>query len=159
MSGIEGKAVAITGGGGGIGEARALLLAERGAKVVLGARRPERLEDLALRIEKNGGEAAWVRTDVTRREDVAGLVAFLLAHLEQLGVVGQLARELVERDDHAAERLLLLAQLLGLFRVVPDRRVFQRCVYRAQAFELGIEVKDTSVALACAERGLRGWCR
>jgi NADP-dependent 3-hydroxy acid dehydrogenase YdfG len=44
--GIEGKVVAITGASSGIGEATALLLAERGAKVVLGARRPERLEAL-----------------------------------------------------------------------------------------------------------------
>ncbi|QUW78134.1 SDR family oxidoreductase [Streptomyces mirabilis] len=74
MSGIKGKVVAITGAGSGIGEATALLLAERGARVVLGARRAERLEALAARIEKVGGEAAWVRTDVTRREDLSGLV-------------------------------------------------------------------------------------
>ncbi|MFF3172927.1 SDR family oxidoreductase [Streptomyces sp. NPDC057900] len=74
MPGIEGKVVAITGASSGIGEATALLLAERGAKIVLGARRPERLEVLAARIEKAGGEAAWVRTDVTRREDLSGLV-------------------------------------------------------------------------------------
>jgi NADP-dependent 3-hydroxy acid dehydrogenase YdfG len=74
MSGIEGKVVAITGAGSGIGEATALLLAERGAKVVLGARRPERLEALAARIEAAGGEAAWAPTDVTRREDMSRLV-------------------------------------------------------------------------------------
>ncbi|MFD9355723.1 SDR family oxidoreductase [Streptomyces sp. NPDC060031] len=74
MSGIKGKVVAITGASSGIGEAAALLLAEHGAKVVLGARRPERLEALAARIEQAGGEAAWVRTDVTRREDLVGLV-------------------------------------------------------------------------------------
>ncbi|MFJ5590089.1 SDR family oxidoreductase [Streptomyces noursei] len=74
MSGIEGKVVAITGASSGIGEATALLLAERGAKIVLGARRPERLEALAARIEKAGGDATWARTDVTRREDLAGLV-------------------------------------------------------------------------------------
>ncbi|MEU7856787.1 SDR family oxidoreductase [Nonomuraea sp. NPDC049141] len=73
-SGIEGKVVAITGASSGIGEAIALLLAERGAKVVLGARRTERLEALAARIEKAGGAAAWARTDVKRREDLAGLV-------------------------------------------------------------------------------------
>ncbi|CAM5337568.1 SDR family oxidoreductase [Streptomyces avidinii] len=74
MSGIEGKIVAVTGAGSGIGEATALLLAERGAKVVLGARRTERLEALAARIEQAGGQAAWIRTDVTRRTDLAGLV-------------------------------------------------------------------------------------
>jgi NADP-dependent 3-hydroxy acid dehydrogenase YdfG len=50
MSGIEDKVVAITGASSGIGEATALLLAERGAKVVLGARRSDRLEALAARI-------------------------------------------------------------------------------------------------------------
>ncbi|GAA2620517.1 MULTISPECIES: SDR family oxidoreductase [Streptomyces] len=74
MPGIEGKVVAVTGAGSGIGEATALLLAERGAKVVLGARRTERLEALASRIERAGGRAAWIRTDVTRRADVCGLV-------------------------------------------------------------------------------------
>jgi NADP-dependent 3-hydroxy acid dehydrogenase YdfG len=44
MAGIEDKVVAITGASSGIGEATAVLLAERGAKVVLGARRTERLD-------------------------------------------------------------------------------------------------------------------
>ncbi|MEV0415540.1 SDR family oxidoreductase [Streptomyces sp. NPDC050448] len=74
MQGIEGKVIAITGASSGIGEATALLLAERGAKVVLGARRPERLQALAARIEKAGGQAAYARTDVKRREDLTGLV-------------------------------------------------------------------------------------
>ncbi|MHC5259505.1 SDR family oxidoreductase [Streptomyces sp. UC4497] len=74
MSGIEGKVVAITGAGSGIGEATALLLAERGAKVVLAARRTERLADLADRIEKNGGQVAWIRTDVTVQQDLVSLV-------------------------------------------------------------------------------------
>jgi NADP-dependent 3-hydroxy acid dehydrogenase YdfG len=74
MLGIEGKVVAITGASSGIGEATALLLAELGAKVVLGARRPDRLEALAARIQGAGGEAVWARTDVKRREDLSGLV-------------------------------------------------------------------------------------
>ncbi|MFC9427139.1 SDR family oxidoreductase [Streptomyces sp. NPDC056987] len=87
MSGIEGKVVAITGAGSGIGEATALLLAERGAKVVLGARRVERLEALAARIEKAGGEAAWVRTDVKRREDLSGLVTLARDRFGKLDVL------------------------------------------------------------------------
>ncbi|WP_328541321.1 MULTISPECIES: SDR family oxidoreductase [unclassified Streptomyces] len=74
MSGITGKVVAITGASSGIGEATALLLAERGARLVLGARRSERLEELVARIEKAGGEAVQMRTDVTRLDDVRALV-------------------------------------------------------------------------------------
>jgi NADP-dependent 3-hydroxy acid dehydrogenase YdfG len=54
---IEGKVVVITGASSGIGEATALLLAERRAKVVLGARGLDRLEALAGRITGAGGEA------------------------------------------------------------------------------------------------------
>src|SRR2546422_10708306 len=74
MSAIEGKVVVITGASSGIGEATALLLAERGAKVVLGARRPDRLKALADRIAGAGGEAAYARTDVKRRDDLSNLV-------------------------------------------------------------------------------------
>ncbi|GAA3435359.1 SDR family oxidoreductase [Kutzneria kofuensis] len=72
MSGIEGKVVAITGASSGIGEATALLLAEQGARLVLGARREDRLAAVTARI---GGEAACLRTDVTRRDDLHALVA------------------------------------------------------------------------------------
>ncbi|MCX5175054.1 SDR family oxidoreductase [Streptomyces virginiae] len=87
MSGIEGKVVAVTGAGSGIGEATALLLAERGAKVVLGGRRTERLEALAARIERAGGRAAWIRTDVTRRADLSGLVGLARERYGRLDVL------------------------------------------------------------------------
>lgn len=87
MSGTVGKVVAITGAGSGIGEATALLLAERGAKVVLGARRPDRLDALAARINAAGGEAAWVRTDVKRREDLSGLVRVARERFGRLDVL------------------------------------------------------------------------
>jgi NADP-dependent 3-hydroxy acid dehydrogenase YdfG len=74
VTGIRGKVVAIAGASSGIGEATALHLAGRGARLVLGARRAGRLEDLTGRIASAGGEAATVTTDVRRREDVAGLV-------------------------------------------------------------------------------------
>ncbi|MEE4591536.1 SDR family oxidoreductase [Streptomyces sp. DSM 41524] len=74
-SGIEGKVVAITGASSGIGEATALLLAERGAKVVLAARRSDRIEALAARIAGASGEAVAVVTDVKRRADLSRLVA------------------------------------------------------------------------------------
>src|SRR5580692_4517993 len=73
-SGIRDKVVVITGASSGIGEATALLLAERGANVVLGARGSDRLQALAARIAEAGGEAAHARTDVKRRDDVSNLI-------------------------------------------------------------------------------------
>jgi NADP-dependent 3-hydroxy acid dehydrogenase YdfG len=72
--GIEGMVVAITGASSGIGEATALLLAERGAKVVLGARGSDRLAALAKRIESAGGAVAYAPTDVRRQRDLEALV-------------------------------------------------------------------------------------
>jgi NADP-dependent 3-hydroxy acid dehydrogenase YdfG len=76
MSTIEGKVVAITGASSGIGEAAAMLLAERGAKVVVGARRGERLEKLAATIQAQGGEAPFRTLDVTSREDMKAFIGF-----------------------------------------------------------------------------------
>jgi NADP-dependent 3-hydroxy acid dehydrogenase YdfG len=87
MRGIEGKVIAITGASSGIGEATALLLAERGAKVVLGARRPDRLVALAKRIEQAGGAATYAPTDVRRRSEVAALVALACERYGKLDVL------------------------------------------------------------------------
>jgi len=84
---IEGKVIAITGASSGIGEATALLLAARGAKIVLGARREDRLQALADRIAAAGGEAAYTRTDVKRREDLAGLVTLARDRYGKLDVL------------------------------------------------------------------------
>ena len=74
MSAINTKVVAITGAGSGMGEADALLFAERGAKVILADLREDRLEGLAARIKHTGGDVAWLRTDVRTRDDLTGLV-------------------------------------------------------------------------------------
>jgi NADP-dependent 3-hydroxy acid dehydrogenase YdfG len=81
---VEGKVVAITGASGGIGEATALLLAESGAKLVLGARRSDRLAALANRIAGAGGAAVHRVTDVKRRVDLADLVDLARVHYGKL---------------------------------------------------------------------------
>src|SRR6267378_3040213 len=86
-SGIEGKVVVITGASSGIGEATALLLAECGARVVLGVRGSDRLEALATRIADAGGEAAYARTDVKRRDDLSNLVRLACERYGKLDVL------------------------------------------------------------------------
>lgn len=71
---IQDKVVMITGASSGIGEATAKLLASKGAKVVLGARRESELKELAEAIKKAGGQAAYKVTDVTQPADNAALV-------------------------------------------------------------------------------------
>jgi NADP-dependent 3-hydroxy acid dehydrogenase YdfG len=71
---IKGKVVVITGASSGIGAATALVLAAQGAKVILGARRQDRLEALASRITAAGGEARYRVTDIKKQEDLVQLV-------------------------------------------------------------------------------------
>ncbi|CAM4340456.1 SDR family oxidoreductase [Gillisia limnaea] len=72
---IKDKVVIITGGSSGLGEATARHLASKGAKVVIAARRKEKLENIAADIRKNGGTVSVVQTDVTKREEVKQLIA------------------------------------------------------------------------------------
>ena len=87
MSGIQGKVVAITGASSGIGEATALLLAERGAKLILGARRLDLLKSLSNRIAMAGGECVYALTDVRRRDDLTGLVGLARERFGKLDVL------------------------------------------------------------------------
>ena len=71
---IKDKVVIITGASSGIGEATAKLIASRGAKVVLGARREEKLRIIAEDITKSGGNALYQVLDVTKQEDNDAIV-------------------------------------------------------------------------------------
>lgn len=87
MVGVDGKVVAITGASSGIGEATARMLAGLGAKVVIGARRTDRLERLADEITAAGGSVRARMLDVTRRADVAAFVEVAQAEFGRLDVM------------------------------------------------------------------------
>jgi NADP-dependent 3-hydroxy acid dehydrogenase YdfG len=76
MLNVNGKVIIITGASSGIGEASAKLLAKNGAKVLLGARRTEKLEQIVTAIRQEGGIAEFKAVDVTDREDVKAFVHF-----------------------------------------------------------------------------------
>ena len=85
--GIEGKVVVITGASSGMGEAAARHLAGKGALVVLGARRADRIEKLAADITAQGGKAVAVATDVTKREQVQALVDTAVSEYGRIDVL------------------------------------------------------------------------
>lgn len=73
-NGVTGKVVVITGASSGIGEATARMLASHGARLVVGARRAERLADLVGELRDRGAAAEYQAVDVTQREQVKQLV-------------------------------------------------------------------------------------
>jgi len=81
-NGIQGKVVVITGASSGLGEATARLLASRGARVFLGARRTDRLSAVVEDIQRAGGQAGSRPVDVGKRREVE---AFVQAAVEKFG--------------------------------------------------------------------------
>ncbi len=79
---IEDKVIAITGASAGIGAATSRLLAARGARVVLGARREDALARIVAEIQADGGRGTACHVDVTRPEDLRRLIALAV---EQFG--------------------------------------------------------------------------
>ena len=84
---LSDRVVVITGASSGIGEATARHLAAQGARVVLGARRKDRLETLVTELQSKSGVAEALVTDVTRREDVEALVALATERFGRLDVI------------------------------------------------------------------------
>ncbi|UNS96782.1 SDR family oxidoreductase [Streptomyces tubbatahanensis] len=87
MTGIQGKVIAITGASSGIGEATAAYLAGKGAQLVLGARREDRLDAVVDGITAKGGTATGVIADVTRRGDLQRLTETALHQYGRLDVL------------------------------------------------------------------------
>lgn len=86
-SNIDGKVVVITGASSGLGEASARLLSAQGARVVLGARREDRLNSLVKELTGSGGAALAVATDVTRCAEVKRLVDTAVAAYGRIDVM------------------------------------------------------------------------
>ena len=87
MSNIQNKVVLITGASSGIGEAAARLIAAKGAQVVLGARRTERLDKLVREIQAEGGSASASALDVTDLDSMQAFVAFAKAQHGKVDVI------------------------------------------------------------------------
>ncbi|HMN44102.1 MAG TPA: SDR family oxidoreductase [Povalibacter sp.] len=84
---VANRVVLITGASGGIGEATARLLAANGAKVVMGARRTDRLQKIVADIREHGGIAEHRRLDVANRDDVKAFVAFAQEKFGRVDVI------------------------------------------------------------------------
>ncbi|WP_331728092.1 SDR family oxidoreductase (plasmid) [Streptomyces coelicoflavus] len=166
MSGIKGKVVAITGASSGIGEATALLLAERGARLVLGARRSERLAELVARIERAGGTAVQIRTDVTRRDDLQALVALASECFGQLdvlvsnagvGTISPLDDLRVEEWDHMVD-VNVKGVLYGIGAALPVFRAQGTGHFVTTASTAAFRIAPTMAVYAATKFAVRALC-
>ena len=71
---FNGEVALVTGGSSGIGQATALAFAAEGARVVVASRRSEESTETVRLIQAGGGDAVFVRTDVTKAAEVEALV-------------------------------------------------------------------------------------
>jgi NADP-dependent 3-hydroxy acid dehydrogenase YdfG len=127
MQNIKGKVVAITGASSGMGKAIAIELAKNGAKVVLGARRTEQLQQIVEEIKSQGGEAAFAQIDVKEKSDLIRLVNTAVEQYGRLDVivnnagVSQLSR-IDELDVDGWEEMIdinLKGVLYGMAAAIP----------------------------------------
>jgi NAD(P)-dependent dehydrogenase (short-subunit alcohol dehydrogenase family) len=109
MKRFEGKVVLVTGGNSGIGRATALAFAKEGAKVVIAARRENLGQEVLQEITKNGGEALFIKTDVSIQVDIENLIKKIIDQYGRLdlafnnagvgGPMTRLARQTLETWD------------------------------------------------------------
>lgn len=144
MQNIKGKVVAITGASSGMGKAIAIELAKQGAKVVLGARRTELLQQLVEEIKSKGGEATFAQIDVKDKADLIRLVNTAVEQYGKLDVIvnnagiSQLSR-IDELDIDGWEEMIdinLKGVLYGMAAAIP--------VFKQQRFGHIINIISTS---------------
>ena len=115
---LDDNVALVTGASSGIGAETAVQLAEEDADVAVAARRRERLEDVASRIEATGSEALVVPTDVTESEEVEAMISETVEVLGGLDVLvnnaGVMLLESVEDADPENWRTMVEVNLLGL---------------------------------------------
>lgn len=111
----------ITGGGTGIGRACALAFAREGAKVAVGGRRREPLDETVREISKTGGEGLAITCDVTHRKSVEAAIAKVVERFGRMDVVvnneGAVVVATVDETSDEDWSSLLAANLTGTFLV------------------------------------------
>jgi NAD(P)-dependent dehydrogenase (short-subunit alcohol dehydrogenase family) len=120
MGRLDGKIAIVTGGANGIGRASAKALAAEGARVIIGDVAEERGESVAQEIRDAGGDATFVRADVTKMSDVEALVREAVDRWRRLDVmfnnVGVAIPGTVEGMNEDDFRRVLDVNLVGVWR-------------------------------------------
>ncbi|MBI3161156.1 MAG: SDR family NAD(P)-dependent oxidoreductase [Chloroflexi bacterium] len=166
MSTLKDKVVLITGASSGFGEDAALLFAKEGCKVVLAARRLDRLQDLAAKIQDRGGEAIAIPVDIVNPADVDNMVQTALdlyGHIDILfnnagiGRVDWFENNSIDRDIN----MLISVNLIGTMQVT--RMVLPHMLKRREGHIINMSsvagwiAAPLNASYAASKHGLRGF--
>lgn len=146
---LDGKVAIVTGASSGLGECFAHAIAEAGGRVVLAARRVERLTAAAAAIEAAGGRAISVAADVSRRDDCGRLVDAAVAAFGQVDVLvnnaGLASAVPATHETEEAFRIVVDVNLMGSYWMA------QHC---ARVMRPGSSIVNISSVLALTTAGL-----
>ena len=127
MANLKDRVALITGAGSGIGYQTALSFAREGAKVAVADRREERVQELADRIAKSGGEALAIAADVSKREDVRRMVQATMERFGRIDVLvnnagyalGASIEDTTERDFQELWETNVMGVPMGMQEALP----------------------------------------
>jgi len=164
--GLKDRVIIITGGGRGIGAATARLIAARGGKVVIGDMLEAEGEATAAAIRAAGGDAIFVRTDISKAADCVRLVAAAVERYGKLDVliccaaILQGATLQAEALEEAAFERVLAINVKGTFLTVkaalPYLRKAERGVILLMGSEAGTKIPSSSLAYGASKGGVHG---
>ena len=165
---FAGKVALVTGGSSGIGRATALAFGREGARVVVANRSVEGGEEVAALIEEAGGEAHFVRTDVTRADQVRDLVAAAVKRFGRLdcafnnaggGVRRGTVTECTEEDwDYTMDSYLKSVWLCMKYEIVEMQRGGGGVVVNNSSVD-GLRAFPFSISYSAAKHGVVGLTR
>ncbi len=164
---LQGRVVVITGGGRGIGAAAAECIAAEGGKVVVGDLLEAEAGGVLARIKQAGGEAIFVRTDVTRSADCAHLARAAVESYGALDVLvccaGILQGAMLQAEalDEATFERVIAVNTKGTFLMVqaalPHLRKASQPVILLLASEAGTKIPSSSLAYGASKGGVHGF--
>ena len=126
---LKDKAAIITGAGSGLGRAAALLFAREGAKVMVAASKVEEGKQTVKSIKDNGGEAIFIKVDVTKAADVEKAVKSAIEQYGKLDIMfnnagtpgpGKLIADLTEEEWNRVLAVNLTGVFLGTKYAIPE---------------------------------------